>query len=96
MTLPEFKDDIQNNVLPSTLILQALFYDARGDWGKAHDLVNDLNDPDSSWIHAYLHRKEGDLWNARYWYRRSGREEFTGSLNDEWEELAQYFLREFA
>ena len=96
MTLSEFKDSIQNNELPSHLILQSLFYDAQGDWERAHDLVNDLSDPDSSWVHAYLHRKEGDLWNARYWYRRCGKEESDKSLDEEWNELAVHFLLKYS
>ena len=96
MTLSEFKEAITNNEPPSHFLLQVLFYDAQGDWNKAHDLVNDLSDADSSWIHAYLHRKEGDLWNARYWYRRCGREESMKSLDKEWDELARYFLRRYS
>lgn len=72
--------------------LQALWYDYREDWHKAHEIVQNANDADSAWVHAYLHRKEGDLSNARYWYRRSNRPPFQGSLQQEWEEIAQTLL----
>jgi hypothetical protein len=72
--------------------LQALWYDYRGDWHQAHEIVQNASDADSAWVHAYLHRKEGDLSNARYWYRRSDRPEFQGSLQQEWEEIAQTLL----
>jgi hypothetical protein len=72
--------------------LQALWYDYREDWHKAHEIVQNANDADSAWVHAYLHRKEGDLSNARYWYRRSNHPEFQGSLQQEWEEIAQTLL----
>ena len=64
--------------------LQALWWDARGDWNRAHALsqINEA-DPRSAWVHAYLHRKEGDLSNAAYWYRRAGRPVATGSLEAE-------------
>ncbi len=72
-----------------SLPLQALWYDAKGDWHTAHDLINDLEDKSSAWVHAYLHRKEGDIGNAGYWYRRAGKSPSTLSLKDEWTELAQ-------
>lgn len=54
-------------------ILKSLWYDAKGDWEKAHDQVDQLGGLDAAWVHAYLHRKEGDLWNADYWYARRRR-----------------------
>jgi len=71
--------------------LKALYYDADGDWSKAHDLVDGLAGESAAHIHAYLHRKEGDQWNAGYWYRRAGRPVFTGSLQEEWEALWQEY-----
>lgn len=59
--------------------LKALWYDLHGDWDTAHRIVQNLYDAHAEWIHAYLHRKEGDLGNAKYWYRRSGRP-FPGSM----------------
>lgn len=73
--------------------LQALWYDKKGDWDKAHRIVQSANDVDSAWVHAYLHRKEGDNSNARYWYSRSGKPEFKAGLNQEWEEIALNLIR---
>jgi len=53
--------------------LKALWYDRKGDWHKAHDLVDGSSNGMAKWIHAYLHRKEGDEWNAGYWYRQAGK-----------------------
>ncbi len=72
-----------------SLPLQALWYDAKEDWHTAHDLINDLEDKNSAWVHAYLHRKEGDTGNAGYWYRRGGKSPSNLSLKDEWTELAK-------
>ncbi|MEH2424947.1 MAG: hypothetical protein V7K48_29810 [Nostoc sp.] len=73
--------------------LQAMWYDKKGDWSKAHEIVQNANDADSAWVHAYLHRKEGDLNNAHFWYRRSGQPEFPGELNQEWEQITSVLLR---
>ncbi|MBW4562783.1 MAG: hypothetical protein KME32_16865 [Mojavia pulchra JT2-VF2] len=95
MILTEFQKLVETQRLcPETLpkALQALFYDKQGDWHKAHEIVQNASDADSAWVHAYLHRKEGDLSNARYWYRRSSQPEFTGQLNQEWEEITSCLL----
>jgi hypothetical protein len=76
--------------LPSAL--RALWLDGTGDWSAAHELANEIAPPDGARIHAYLHRKEGDLDNARYWYRQAGRPPFEGSLADEWSALARDLL----
>jgi hypothetical protein len=73
--------------------LQALWWDAREDWDKAHTLAQtDEANPQCAWVHAYLHRKEGDLSNAAYWYRRSGQPVATGSLTDERRSIAASLL----
>ena len=95
MTLDEFTQLVEKQEqcphgLPPAL--QALWYDKKGDWDKAHEIVQDASDMDSAWVHAYLHRKEGDSSNAYYWYRRSGRSQFTAELSQEWELLARNFL----
>lgn len=69
--------------------LNSLWYDAKGNWHTAHDLINNLTDPISAHIHAYLHRKEGDQGNARYWYSRAGKLPCDTSLKAEWEELVR-------
>lgn len=74
--------------------LQALWYDRRGDWDAAHACVQDLPDRSAAHIHAYLHRKEGDIWNADYWYRRAGRQRPDVSLDEEWVQIVRVMLGE--
>lgn len=73
-------------------VLQALWYAKKGDWHKAHQIVQDASDHDSAWVHAYLHRTEGDISNACYWYRRAGRSQFYGDLDAEWQQITQDLL----
>jgi hypothetical protein len=93
VTLAEFRASLNNSTPPqvSTLLI-ALWHDGRGEWDKAHDLTQDVNTTDGSWIHAYLHRKEGDRSNAQYWYHRANKKMPTYSLEQEWEELVTGFL----
>ena len=72
--------------------LRALWHDARGDWKRAHEIVQEEPGKTSSRVHAYLHRKEGDLSNADYWYARCGAERPHGRLETEWETLVRSFL----
>jgi hypothetical protein len=72
--------------------LAALWWAAKGKWDEAHKIVQDENDADSAWVHAYLHRVEGDLGNAGYWYRRAGKPVATGSLETEWEQMVSALL----
>ncbi|MCX7868340.1 MAG: hypothetical protein N2322_00155 [Terrimicrobiaceae bacterium] len=72
--------------------LRALWLDARGHWSQAHSAVQDDASPAAAWVHAYLHRKEGDAGNARYWYSQAGRPPATGPLEAEWESLAASLL----
>ncbi|MBK8563101.1 MAG: hypothetical protein IPN76_07060 [Saprospiraceae bacterium] len=72
-------------------LLAALWHDAKGDWEAAHDIAQDIHTREGSWLHAYLHRKEGDQWNAGYWYRQAGKPVHTGTLEQEWEELVSVF-----
>ena len=94
MTLTEFKTTLSASHPPAGLsdALVALWHDARGDWNKAHDTAQDIDAADGSWIHAYLHRKEGDAGNAAYWYRRAGKPVASGSLESEWEAIATALL----
>ncbi|MFB9863789.1 hypothetical protein [Rufibacter immobilis] len=94
MDLAAFQKSINKQTLPqeASVYLQALWQEARGQWEKAHELIQDLPDTNAAWIHAYLHRKEGDLWNADYWYRRAGKTRPSVSLQAEWEELVHAFL----
>jgi hypothetical protein len=94
MTLPEFKATLGSTSPPAGLSapLLALWHDGRDDWDRAHGVAQDITDADGSWIHAYLHRKEGDASNAAYWYRRAGRPVARTSLAEEWEEIATALL----
>lgn len=94
MDLNDFKESIAANEVPAqaSVYLQALWFDAKGDWEKAHELIQDLPDKNAAWIHAYLHRKEGDVWNADYWYRNAGKKRPAVSLQEEWESLTAAFL----
>lgn len=85
----------KQHLCPQTfpIALQAMWYDKKGDWHKAHDTVQNASDVDSAWVHAYLHRKEGDLSNARYWYQRSGQPEFVGELTQEWQQITSLLLK---
>lgn len=74
--------------------LESLWYDGKGDWKKAHDLADGPSDKLSARVHAYLHRKEGDLWNADYWYKRSGEPRPDLSLEEEWKVLVKRILDE--
>lgn len=73
-------------------LLRALWHDAHGDWDRAHSIAQDIESPDAAWVHAYLHRKEGDASNAGYWYRSAGRAVFAGSIHAEWTALATHLL----
>lgn len=90
MTLEEFRKTIEAGTEPVDLAppLRALWWAARGDWPRAHDTIDDSEEPDGMWVHAHLHRQEGDKSNARYWYKRAGKPEFIGSIEAEWESLA--------
>lgn len=74
--------------------LLSLWHDAKGDWKKAHDLIQDEENKTASWVHAYLHRKEGDMWNADYWYRKAGKSRPDISLNEEWKQISINLLSE--
>jgi hypothetical protein len=69
--------------------LQALWWDAWGDWKRAHECAQEQEDQTGAWVHAYLHRKEGDLSNAGYWYRRARKPAATGTLDAEWDTIAR-------
>lgn len=72
--------------------LKAMWFDARGNWEAAHDIAQELHNPLGSWMHAYLHRKEGDRFNAGYWYRLANRDYPDISLNEELKVLVEFIL----
>lgn len=93
MTFDEFRSSTGADAPPALgPLLVALWHDARGEWDRAHQIAQDVETPDGAWVHAYLHRREGDAWNARYWYTRAGRPECTASLDEEWGTIARALL----
>ena len=92
-------DDLQAAVARGTplpdeapVLARALWHDATGDWESAHRLAQDAETPAGAWVHAYLHRKEGDTGNAGYWYRRAGKPAASGPLDAEWRAIATALL----
>lgn len=73
-------------------LLEALWHERRGRWERAHDITQDIDSREAAWVHAYLHRREGDLANAAYWYRQASRPVERGSLDDEWRTLVAALL----
>lgn len=94
MTFEDFKESLSKDSPPISLsgYLQALWFDAKGNWEKSHQIIQEIGDSTSAWIHAYLHRKEGDIWNADYWYRQAGRKRPAVSLQDEWELIVKEII----
>lgn len=98
MSFAEFQASVADKGGPGkppaglNLRLQALWHDARGEWDEAHRCVQDESGGDGAWVHAYLHRKEGDIANAGYWYRRAGRRAANGDLGAEWGEIVETLL----
>lgn len=93
-SLTQFKESLNKTSPPADLsiYLQSLWYDAKGDWNKAHGLIDEMTDKTACWVHAYLHRKEGDKWNANYWYTKAGKTMPNSSLDEEWEHIASALL----
>ena len=89
MDLTTFKASTTKNTPPKgiSLSLEAMWYQAKGNWEEAHRLAQSEQSPAGSWVHAFLHRVEGDHGNAAYWYRLADRPVRTSSLDDEWEEI---------
>ncbi|ADJ27751.1 hypothetical protein [Nitrosococcus watsonii] len=96
MKLQEFKKLLSASQPPQDfpLPLQALWYEAKGDWHHAHHLAQSAGDKAGAWVHAYLHRKEGDLSNAAYWYSRAGQTPPQSPLATEWEDITQALLQQ--
>jgi hypothetical protein len=94
MTLAELQASLSQKAPPSGVpeLVMALWHDARGDWDRAHRLAQSVEDAEGAWVHAYLHRKEGDLSNAGYWYSRAGKRRPDVSFDEEWEEIAGALL----
>ena len=94
MDLQAFRASLADTSPPNELsaALRALWHEAKDDWKRAHNIVQDEADRDTAWVHAYLHRKEGDLDNAGYWYRRARQPVSDQSLAQEWEAIVVALL----
>ena len=94
MTYDEFLESIQKDQPPSQIsdTLTSLWWDKKGDWDRAHSIAQDIPTIQGSAVHAYLHREEGVLWNADYWYSRAGRKRPDISLEEEWKLLTDEMI----
>jgi hypothetical protein len=94
MTLEEFRTSVAAQSPPEGLshALQTLWWDAKGDWDRAHQCAQQDRERTGSSVHAYLHRKEGDTGNAAYWYRRARKPVCKTSLDEEWQSIAEALL----
>jgi hypothetical protein len=94
VTLDQFKATLGDPSPPADCrpVLVALWHDAKGDWEAAHHVAQGIDDEDGAWVHAYLHRKEGDTGNAAYWYRRARQVIAKDSLPDEWDRIVRVLL----
>jgi hypothetical protein len=96
MNLTSFVTSLSKPLPPTELPtpLKALWFDFRNDWERAHETIHSAEDRASAWVHAYLHRKEGDLWNARYWYRIAGKRPAGGAFDEERQHITAVLLSE--
>ena len=96
MTLDDFRQSLTAAKPPAelTLPIAGLWWDAKNDWTRAHESAQQDEGPAGSWVHAYLHRKEGDEENAAYWYRQAGKPVCRDSLNAEWLNIVTELLRD--
>jgi hypothetical protein len=94
MSPEEFRQSLSLQEPPGNIsgYLQSLWYDAKGDWDQSHKIIQEINDTTAAWIHAYLHRKEGDIGNADYWYHRAGKKRPAITLHEEWEIIVKVLL----
>lgn len=94
MNFEDFRNSLKHEKPPAGLspVLLSLWHDGKGDWDGSHNIAQDIHTNDGSWIHAYLHRKEGDPGNAAYWYRKAGKPVAAGSLEKEWENMVKALL----
>lgn len=94
MTLEEFENTLHDPAPMPGLppLLTALWWERKGEWGRAHEMAQGESGVLAAWVHAYLHRKEGDSGNAKYWYGRAGRSASTLRLDEEWKEIVAALL----
>jgi hypothetical protein len=96
MTFADFRASLSGPAPASSLAppLAALWWAAKGDWDRAHKIVQDDSSREAAWVHAYLHRVEGDLGNAGYWYRQAGQPTANDTLQAEWERIASALIED--
>jgi hypothetical protein len=95
MTIKEFRESLTADDPPLLgFALAGLWWDAKGDWKRAHESAQQDEGPAGAWVHAYLHRKEGDISNAEYWYGRARKIPSRSSLEQEWREILESLLDE--
>lgn len=94
MTPDAFRHSLRKRLPPEAIPtpLRALWWAAKGDWNRAHEIAQSEDGADAAWVHAYLHRVEGDLGNAGYWYRQAGQPVAKDSLDTEWERIVSALL----
>lgn len=95
MNIDELRASLEEERPPAGLasLLRAIWLDGKGDWKAAHEVAQECEGRDGAWVHAYLHRKEGDPSNAAYWYAQAARSPCTDTLQEEWETIARYLLK---
>ncbi|MGE0444731.1 MAG: hypothetical protein AB7P99_05840 [Vicinamibacterales bacterium] len=95
MDLSSLEASLDNGTPPEGVspLLRALWWERKGDWKRAHEIAQDIDSAEAAWVHAYLHRREGDLSNAGYWYRQAGKPTSRGDMDAEWREIVTELLR---
>jgi hypothetical protein len=95
VNIDAFEESLVQPAPPAGLspAVEALWHERHGDWDRAHKIAQDISGPEGAWVHAYLHRREGDESNAAYWYGQAGQPVVRGSLDDEWRAIVEALLQ---
>ena len=96
MTYKEFDKSLEKDEPPPGVsqLLTALWWDAKGDWSRSHEIAQEIESKDAAWVHAYLHRKEGSAGNAGYWYGQAEKPHCETAIEVEWVQIVQHLLSE--
>ena len=94
MTINQYLASLAKDSPPKGIspYLKALWLERRGDWKQAHEIVQEIDDSTAAWLHAYIHRREGDQNNAAYWYAQANKPVSQATLDDEWTEIVEALL----